>query len=355
MNIIRKGKICSIALLLLVARFLSIESSFASGPYCGVYAMYGAASSLGVTPNLSDLISAEFVSSRAGSTDGDLVHAAESLGLHATSLGGLGRKSLQIAQDPLILHVAPRGVNGSYVHWLLFTGVNADGNAVVYDGSGGAVECAIEDILARWDGRAVAVHKNSQPLVNYNSSEYADFAWLMILGIGAAFLAANASDRIARRSGLIDMAMIFAAAALVTFIWCQLTQTSSTAVTIARSGIASGLGLTRYNEVTKSEVVSALNDRKIVVVDCRYQPDFDFSRIPSAISLPVDAGWGLLRDRLDGVAKEARVILYCQSKGCRFSDYVASILVAEGYKNLSIYRNGFQEWEESESVESGSK
>ena len=234
---------------------------------------------------------------------------------------------------------------------MLFTGVNDDGNAVVYDGSGGSVECAVEEILARWDGRAVAVHKDSNPIVNYNSSELADFAWLILVGVGAAFLAANVTERIGRRSGLTDMALVFGATALVTALWCQFTHTSSASMANARNGIASGLGLTRYHETSKSEVVSALKGKNTVVVDCRYQPDFDYSRIPSAISLPVDAGWGLLRDRMNGVAKDSHIILYCQSKGCHFSDYMASILIGEGYKKLSIYRNGFADWEESENVE----
>lgn len=108
----------------------------ASEPYCGLYAIYGAAEALGVDADLQDLVNGDFVSSRAGSSTSDLQRAAESLGLVATPVAGVGRHALVNATCPLLLHVSPEGVSGKYSHWLLYLGIH-DSQAVVYDGSGG--------------------------------------------------------------------------------------------------------------------------------------------------------------------------------------------------------------------------
>jgi ABC-type bacteriocin/lantibiotic exporter with double-glycine peptidase domain len=80
------------------------------GPYCGVYALYGAAKAVGKDIELRDLISEEYISSNLGSTSTDLQAAARDIGLSATAVRGLGQHSLRHADGPLILHVDPPGI-----------------------------------------------------------------------------------------------------------------------------------------------------------------------------------------------------------------------------------------------------
>jgi rhodanese-related sulfurtransferase len=47
---------------------------------------------------------------------------------------------------------------------------------------------------------------------------------------------------------------------------------------------------------------------------------------------------------LHGIDKTQKIVLYCQSSGCGFSDEVAAFLKFNGYRNVSIFRGGYREW-----------
>ena len=156
--------------------FVSVGDANA-GPYCGVYSLYGAAKSLGIDANLNDLCTAEYVTSKAGSSAQDLQRAGHALGIRVQPLTGLGRSILLSSQHPLILHVSPRGVHGVYNHWILFLGFE-NGAAIVHDGSGGSLHCTLEEILARWDGIALVINRLTEPSTTYVSW---NAGWLFML------------------------------------------------------------------------------------------------------------------------------------------------------------------------------
>lgn len=108
---------------------LPVVAMATDNPYCGVYAVYGAAHALGNTEvDFAKFLDAKYVSSNAGSTDSDLICAANSVGLGATAFTSRSIATLVCAKPPLVLHVSADG--RLFEHWVLFLGTN-NGQAVV--------------------------------------------------------------------------------------------------------------------------------------------------------------------------------------------------------------------------------
>ena len=340
--------IMRLAILLVVAfSAASAQLAVASRTYCGVYALYGAAQVHDRDVELRDLIEQRFISSRRGSSTTDLQAAAKFVGLDATPLFGLGRTTLVTAEHPLILHVSPRGFQGSYTHWVLFLGLK-DGKAIVHDGPGGASEVAVDSLLARWDGVALAITEpQDQPA--YTVRELAVFAIVvLIVSLLVYFLSALGQRWHSLRAhpAVSQVAMITAAAitfALASFFFLG----GGTAEAIdARNGIDAALGQRTFVEVARQDLKNLIDHRDVTLIDSRYQRDFERGTIPSAINLPLDTGHGDFQRITAQLPRHKTVVVFCQSQGCHFSDYTAAMLIAEGFSDVRIYRDGYAAWRE---------
>ncbi len=322
------------------------ECSYASGPYCGVYSLYGAAVALDVDVDMAGLISARYISSSQGSSSVDLQLAANDIGLRATPLFGLGRYTLRHANEPLILHVSPRGTEGTYVHWLLFLGIEND-KAIVYDGPGGIVQCSLEQILARWDGNAIAISKASAPLTGYLSAEIGRFSLYLVCIVFAIagshrYLLASVAKllpRFAAESLLIGLLSVGFA-----FANYSVNETGRDGRN-ARASIDSASGLKVFDNVDVIQLVNMVGNDEVVLIDCRLARDFIAGSIPTSVNLPIDAGMGEFKRFTDSINKTKRIVLFCQSEGCHFSEYAATMLSAEGFDDLQIFRGGYAEWQ----------
>jgi rhodanese-related sulfurtransferase len=338
----RKRRLAMLVLLLVF--YLSTRSASASNAYCGVYALYGAASALGVDVDLEELIDAQYISSMRGSSAQDLVLAAESLGLHATPLWGLGVESLRVAETPLILHAAPMGTHAQYQHWILFLGFDESGQARVVDGAGGVALCTIEDVLARWDGIALAVRSPNARPTRYLSAEIGALCFLVVYG--GIFSLAVSSGALARivptLSGRSQMWMHVIALLLVSV--CIAYASEGAGFRNVAKGIDSALGL---SAVPKIDIQVLLNKMRhgALLIDCRYQGDYELGSIEGAISLPVDSGLGDFQRTLANIDRYADVVVYCQSAKCSFSDYSATMLAGAGFKHISVFEGGYEAWE----------
>jgi rhodanese-related sulfurtransferase len=59
----------------------------------------------------------------------------------------------------------------------------------------------------------------------------------------------------------------------------------------------------------------------------------------------VNAEDGERQQAMVNIAKTAPIVIYCQSKGCKFAEEVAKKLITDGFNNISIFRGGWHEWE----------
>ncbi len=81
-------------------------------------------------------------------------------------------------------------------------------------------------------------------------------------------------------------------------------------------------------------------EKKYVLVDARDKSDYKRMHIPGAVSMPVDDV-----DKLsEGLDKEKDVIVYCSGTMCDASTDAAAILLKKGFKKVSEYKGGIQDW-----------
>ncbi|MCA9200211.1 MAG: rhodanese-like domain-containing protein [Planctomycetales bacterium] len=311
-------------------------------PYCGVYSVFGAAKALGCAANidLDSIVNEEFVTSKAGSTTSDLVRAAEFLGMDATPLSLMGITSLKAVQGPLVLHCSPRGFPGSYQHWMLFLGVDEQGNAQVVDGGGGVVSCSIEQVLARWDGHAIALHVKGAKPTTFLASEVAA-ALLTVAGVaGAAALFSGLASVWGSYRYIAQVLLAVVFSAVVGNCWV------GNGYSAVAESIDIALDRTPIPEIETAELKRLLGER-VTLIDCRYRDDYDLGHIDNALSVPVDAGMGTFFELVEGIKRGNTIVIYCQSEHCGFSKYSAAMFAEQGFRDILIFRPGYVGWIES--------
>lgn len=60
-----------------------------------------------------------------------------------------------------------------------------------------------------------------------------------------------------------------------------------------------------------------------------------------AINVPVNAGDDERSKAMVDIAKDARIVVYCQTSGCRFAEKVAIKLISDGFSNVSLFKGNW--------------
>lgn len=343
-----------VALLTLQSFFIFSERSFSierGGPYCGIYAVYGAASSLGEKCNFSDLVHEDFVTSHRGSSAADLAKCVKRIGLNSQLFTGLGADSLHSANEPLVLHVARYGSLHRYNHWLLFLGMADYETCLIADESGSVTHVNLADLLAQWDGSALLVFRGSSPKSTFDHPELAGFAYCSLLILSLIGFSIWSKSLVLRN-------YVKTAFQLGTFtLLCGLPFINDA---IAPTGVLRNPHLTEfihravhrrgYVEVDVSQFRRLLEGSGAQVIDARYKEDFASGHLSMAINIPVDASYGEFLEYSSKLSRSRPVVIYCQSSGCPFSDYVADALLSQGFEDIRIFRGGWVEWTQQSNV-----
>lgn len=94
--------------------------------------------------------------------------------------------------------------------------------------------------------------------------------------------------------------------------------------------------------ITRDEVVSALEEGNVTLVEALPARYYEKAHLPGAINVPHDRvdelAPQLLRDR------DARIVVYCADTACQNSSVAARRLVELGYRNVLDYEAGKQDW-----------
>lgn len=334
-------------LFLLSALFATKIAVGDQARYCGVYAVYGAASALKVSADFETLLDTQYVSTLAGSTADDLVRAADRCGLHAEKLGSLGVSALQRAHTPLILHVSSVGQFGVYDHWMLFLGMEALGARVV-DSSEGIYVLPLSELLARWDGFAISITKPDTLDGSVSSAEMSANAATVVFAVVIFTVTSllQLQVRPKHRSGFIQI--------LVSTLLCAVATECYLPTGFARNqpcvlAVNAALGHKEFPTLTADELRHKLQYTRdeLLLLDVRFKPDFDIGHIDGAINLPVITSQKNVIQRLDGISRSKELVVYCQSASCGFSDRIAVALSTMGFHNVAIFRDGWAGWLES--------
>jgi rhodanese-related sulfurtransferase/predicted double-glycine peptidase len=323
-----------------------------SHPHCGLYCFYTIMKMTDKEIDFGELVKPEYLGSRKGSSLADLKKAAEDNGMYAVPVGNLTSQVLRNCPYPVILHVKSNVTSREYDHYELFLG--AKNNQVkIFNPPEPVKLVAFAELAPRWDGNGLIV--SAEPI-----------------DLGAIFAPA--------RKRFVVYAAIAIAAILVVRLarrWLPVTLLNSQRkllVSSASQGVAfiviaflSGMiyhfandeGLLANANATASiqqehlgNFIPKISERKVhkllktdtIFIDARLERDYKSGHLEGAINVPVNASDDEYQKIMADIAKDARLVLYCQSAACRFAERVAIKLISDGFSDVSIFRGGWNEW-----------
>lgn len=85
--------------------------------------------------------------------------------------------------------------------------------------------------------------------------------------------------------------------------------------------------------------------RKAVFVDARSYEAFIDGHIKSAVSIPTNQFFEFIDHFKTKYPSITPVITYCSGRECNDSHELAQYLIDEGYANVKVFIDGYQEWE----------
>ena len=88
----------------------------------------------------------------------------------------------------------------------------------------------------------------------------------------------------------------------------------------------------------KAKVEEKMSDEEVMIIDIRGKSEYDEGHIDGAKNVFI----GTMRENFDEIPKDQEVIIYC-NRGNR-SAIAYSLLVANGFENVSNYAGGWSEW-----------
>ncbi|MFO1042591.1 MAG: rhodanese-like domain-containing protein [Planctomycetaceae bacterium] len=322
--------------------------------YCGLYCLHAAFQALGHQTEFASLVMPRYLGSHRGSSAAELSLAATEHGMQSRLLTNLTCGMLPLIDVPVLLHVRSKPSATEYDHWILLLGVTS-GNARIYDGAGHTKLIPMQRLAAVWDG--VGLFVSNQPIDLTPLYLYAAeclVAIASVILIINRFWRPNNRDKIApgiprnltqRIFGeLCSLAVLVIAIIGAVFLVSPggyLSDQEAIAAVQERH-IADLVPHVSY-EVLQSE----LSTGQILLIDARHQRDFEAGHLPNAINFPADktATEARLCEMFARFPKTTPVVIYCQSEGCNFDEYVGRLFHSAGFSNLRFFVGGWSEWQ----------
>ncbi len=328
-----------------------------SGPYCGIYALLACFDIFDLNPPLEELLVPEYVGSFEGSSNVELISAAERYGLFGKSYANLSVQELKSSPNPMILHFRSCYADSQYNHWVAFLGTEG-GLARIIDFPSELATIPFAELMSKWDG--VAIEISHEPIggrvAKAARSHYWEVSFLLLV---ICFLIRSFGVR--KESQEVDWFSLpfrhrfgreaFRAVGLTAFLFFfGILFHAISEIGFLRNPSAVAEVTRRYYSVDVPEI--SLSEMEHVVAeepetrifDARYLRDFKKGSMPRAVPMPIDSSLEERRAALAGVGKTTRIVVFCQSAGCGYSDEIANFLKFNGYRNAVIYRGGWREW-----------
>lgn len=326
---------------------LSFGQLSVASPYCGIKAVYAAGHSISALDGVpfEDFIDVHYVSSLRGSSRADLLRLMSDHGLHGEPFDHRGIATLMSVKSPVILHVASAGQFENLNHWLLYLGQDGS-QAQVQDGDGTVFGMDFQELLLRWKGSGIVVHRTTQARLGLSGALAELWFWFCLVGgcwmANSVYRWVESSFCVGRSSvGRFIVALTAAAIVVMTpaLIW-YLPGSAETINRLTAQMQLSHLGAT-LPEVSRETLITNLDST--LMIDARYPDDFLRRSVPGSLNAPV----AMTRNELDALLSEIEldqsIVVYCLSSECRFSDHIASRLAGMGFRRVSIYRGGTSE------------
>src|SRR5262245_442834 len=103
-------------------------------------------------------------------------------------------------------------------------------------------------------------------------------------------------------------------------------------------------------KMLSTEELRMMEDRGVdfALIDVLPAKDFERTRIPKAMSIPLEEPNFAARVEEAVGRKDRRVVVYCASNDCPASTTAARQLEAAGFTDVADYKGGAEAWHESE-------
>ena len=111
----------------------------------------------------------------------------------------------------------------------------------------------------------------------------------------------------------------------------------------ATSSIQQANAVNFIPKVSKEKVGKLLGSNA-VFIDARMARDYEAGHLEGSISIPVNAEDEHRMKAMAGIAKDAKIVIYCQSGGCPYAEKVTAKLKTDGFSNISIFKGGWNKW-----------
>ncbi|HEY7087849.1 MAG TPA: rhodanese-like domain-containing protein [Tepidisphaeraceae bacterium] len=324
-----------------------------SGPYCGLYSLYAAARLSGAKVPIQSLLKTEYLSSREGSTADDLLRASRSLGMYTAVMDNLDARSLRSSPYLCVLHVKSTILAHTYDHWLLYLGVSKDGQARIFDPPEPEQHLPFTQLVSHWDGNAILVSPSPVDITVIQRSGLRPVIGWIVFAVVVVGLAHLARRRLPARLGhsargrialsLVQACAVLALGSVIALAHHKLDPEES----LTDPAMLLAIEHEHFDEfaaVTASQLRTMIQSGGLLVIDARYQQDYEAGHIDGALSIPVTSTREEIRSALGNRPQDAPIVIYCQSEGCPFARKVAVQIALEGYTNLMLFRGGWFEW-----------
>ena len=96
--------------------------------------------------------------------------------------------------------------------------------------------------------------------------------------------------------------------------------------------------------ISLAEMKRLFDEGTAIILDARDPSEYEQGHIPGAINIPYDRIPEYFDVLQSQVPMDAHVVVYCRSLTCDFSDQLATELKIIGYKNISVFSGGWDQW-----------
>lgn len=328
-------------------------------PHCGLYCIYALVSAWDGDIEFRDLLRPEYISHYEGSSLSELKQAATDNHRYAECVGGMTIRSLKSCNTPAILHVKSSMESKEYDHYVLFLGIK-ENMARVFTPPQWLAYMPLHKLSYLWDGNALVV---SEDPLNISQLFFRD-RLLMLSLIVVACIVTVVMHLIRKKcfnyALSIPLKMCYSIAQgscilITAFILCFVVHffpdngflSYKDAVNAVQKAHA-GNFIPKINVNRAAKIIG----NGTMFVDARFREDYEAGHIENAISLPIDCTDEEYTQTISSLPKNKRVVLYCQSAGCKYAEIVAIRLREDGFGSLAVFRGGWVEWQKNNESQS---
>lgn len=292
------------------------------GPICGILCVDAIVTQRSLEKvDLKETFLSSYVG-EDGSTPQQLIDLLQEHNVHAEFVRKQTVDGLRLLSSFAILHT--KGSQGRFDHWSLYLGIDEQGRFLVVDPPGEPYALSGIELASIWDGDSVVCDPPRW-------SHWITFAWITLSFFIALGILAYWPCRRRWNSFLIAGFVIF----LIRH--CAFSDGFMNDIAFVRSIAAS-------YDMEYREVELPSTDGEFCLVDARLPRDFAYGSIPGSVNVSPSFRLGDRMEAMRGIPKDRRIIVFCQSSGCPFSQVVAGQLSRMGYRNIFLWKPGFVEW-----------